>query len=96
MEGVLRVNPEQIDTLYTDGIELPYVEFRLTEPALKLVFDDEDYWYVRTLPLKGYGAVMARHIRELEAEGKKAVLARFWSRIYIYATGVTPIGADKK
>ncbi len=39
---------------------------------------------------------MGRHLRELEAEGKKAVLARFWSRIYIYATGVTPIGSGKK
>jgi hypothetical protein len=51
---------------------------------------------VRTLPLKGYGAVMARYIRELEGDGKKPILARFWDRIYIYATGVTPIGAGKK
>jgi hypothetical protein len=96
MEGVLEVNPEQIDTLHTDGMTLPYVEFSQVEPALKLVHGGEDYWYVRTLPLKGYGAVMARHIRELEAEGKKPVLARFWSRIYIYATGVTPIGTGRK
>ncbi len=96
MEGVLEVNAEQIDTLYTDGMTLPYVEFSQVEPALKLVYGGEDYWYVRTLPLKGYGAVMARHIRDLEAEGKKPVLARFWSRIYIYATGVTPIGTGKK
>jgi len=38
---------------------------------------------------------MARHVRALEAEGKKAVLARFFDRIYVYATGVTPIGAKK-
>ncbi len=96
MDGVLEVDPEQIDTLYTDGMTLPYVEFSQVEPALKLVYGGEDYWYVRTLPLKGYGAVMARHIRDLEAEGKNPVLARFWSRIYIYATGVTPIGTGKK
>jgi hypothetical protein len=60
------------------------------------VHGGEEYWYVRTLPLKGYGAVMARHIRELEGDGKKPILARFWDRIYIYATGVTPIGAGKK
>lgn len=96
MEGVLEVNPERIETLYTDGMELPYVEFGQVEPALKLVYNGEAYWYVRTLPLKGYGAVMARHIRALAADGKKPVLARFWDRIYIYATGVTPIGAGKK
>ncbi len=96
MEGVIEVNPEHVDTLYASGVELPYVQFGQVEPALKLVYGGEDYWYVRTLPLKGYGAVMARHIRRLEAEGKKPILARFWDRIYIYATGVTPIGTGKK
>ncbi len=96
MEGVLEVNPDLIGTLYTQGMELPYVEFGEAEPAIKLVYGSEDYWYVRTLPLKGYGAVMARHIRELETDGKKPFLARFRDRIYIYATGVTPIGTSKK
>ncbi len=96
MEGVLEVNPERIETLYANGLELPYIEFGPEEPALKLVHGGEDYWFVRTLPIKGYGAVMARHVRELEAEGHKPILARFWDRIYIYATGVTPIGTGKK
>ena len=96
MDGVIEVNPGHVETLYTSGMELPYVEFGQAEPALKLVHGGEDYWYVRTLPLKGYGAVMARHIRELEGDGKKPILARFRDRIYIYATGVTPIGAGKK
>jgi hypothetical protein len=96
MDGVIEVNPGRVETLYTSGMELPYVEFGQVEPALKLVHGGEDYWYVRTLPLKGYGAVMAGHIRELEGDGKKPILARFWDRIYIYATGVTPIGAGKK
>jgi hypothetical protein len=39
---------------------------------------------------------MAGHIRGLEVDGKKPILARFWDRIYIYATGVTPIGTGKK
>ena len=96
MEGVLEVNPERIDTLYASGVELPYVQFGEVEPALKLVYGSEDYWYVRTLPLKGYSAVIDRHIRELETDGKKPILARFRDRIYIYATDVTPIGAAKK
>ncbi len=96
MDGVIEVNPGRVDTLYTSDMELPYVEFGPAEPALKLVYGGEEYWYVRTLPLKGYGAVMASHIRELEGDGKKPILARFWDRIYIYATGVTPIGTGKK
>jgi len=96
MEGVLEVNLDHIETLYAGGFELPYVQFGEAEPALKLVYGGEDYWYVRTLPLRGYGAVMARHIRALETNGNKPLLARFWDRIYIYATGVTPIGTGKK
>jgi hypothetical protein len=96
MEGVLEVNPEHIETLHASGMELPYVQFGGVDPALKLVYGGEDYWYVRTLPLKGYGAVMARHISELRTDGKKPILARFRNRIYIYATGVTPIGTGKK
>ena len=95
MEGVIELNTERLEVLYAAGLELPYVEFGSAEPALKLVYGGEDYWYVRTLPIKGYGAVMARHVRALEADGKKAVLARFFDRIYVYATGVTPIGAKK-
>jgi len=95
MQGVHEVHPDSLQTLVTEGIELPYVEYGDMEPAVKLVFEGEDYWYARTLPLKGYGAVMARYIRELQAEGHKPLLARFQVRIYIYATGVTPIGAGK-
>jgi hypothetical protein len=96
MEGELEVSPDRIGTLYASSTELPYVEFGQVDPALKLVYEGEDYWYVRTLPLKGYGAVMARHISGLRIDGKKPILARFRNRIYMYATGVTPIGTGKK
>jgi hypothetical protein len=96
MEGVIEVNPARVGTLHADSVEVPYVEFGQIEPAVKLVYEGEDYWYVRTLPIRGYGAVMARHIRELQGDGNKPLLARFRDRIYIYATGVTPIGASKK
>jgi hypothetical protein len=95
MEGVMKVRPDHLETLYTDGLELPYIEYGDIEPAVKLLYEDEEYWYCKTLPVKGYGAVLARYIRGLEAQGHKPLLARFFTRIYIYATGVTPIGAGK-
>jgi hypothetical protein len=95
MEGVHEVHEDRLEVLATNGLELDYIEFGQAEPALKLVRGSEEYWYYRTLPLKGYGAVLARYIRELEAEGHKPLLARFFNRIYIYATGITPIGAGK-
>ncbi len=95
MQGVIEVRPDSVESLFTQGKELPYVEFGQHEPGVKLVYQGSDYWYHRTLPLKGYGAVLGRYITNLEAEGHKAILARFGTRIYIYATGVTPIGAGK-
>jgi hypothetical protein len=95
MEGVIEVHEERMETLATGGLELPYIEYGNSEPGIKLTWNGEDYWYFKTLPLKGYGAVLPRLIRALEAEGHKPLLARFYNRIYIYATGVTPIGAGK-
>ena len=42
MQGVHEVQPETIGTLYTDGMELPYVEYGQMEPALKLLYDGEE------------------------------------------------------
>lgn len=95
MEGVLEVRAESLETLATDGLELPYVEYGQVQPAIKLTFEGEGYWYFKTLPLKGYGAVLTRYIKELQAGGSKPLLARFFNRIYIYATNITPIGAGK-
>ena len=95
MQGVIEVRPESIETLYTHGMELPYVEYGNMEPGIKLLYDGEEYWYYRTLPLKGYGAVLYGYVRELEKENHKSLFVRFGTRIYIYATGVTPIGAGK-
>jgi hypothetical protein len=95
VEGILEVRPDHIETLSTHGLELPYVEFGQVQPAIKLLHDGNEYWYYKTLPLKGYGAVLDRYIRELQSEGHQPLLARFFNRIYIYATGITPIGSGK-
>lgn len=95
MPRTIRVRPEQIGALYVDGRELPYVEFGPVEPGVGLVYQGEDYWLYRTVPLRGYGPLLPRYLRELEAAGKRFLLARFGMRIYIYATGVRPPGAGR-
>jgi hypothetical protein len=95
MQGVIEVRPENIETLSSGGLDLSYIEYGQVQPAIKLLYAGEEYWYFKTLPLKGYGAVLARYIRDLQAQGHKPILARFFNRIYIYATGITPIGAGK-
>ena len=97
MHGVAEIDPAQLETLHNEGLQIPYVELGQVEPAIKLVMEEREYWYYRTLPLKGYSAALGRYLRQLreEDEDRRVILARFWSRIYIYATGVTPIGAGK-
>ncbi|HKZ51246.1 MAG TPA: hypothetical protein VJ256_05750 [Dehalococcoidia bacterium] len=106
MEGVLEVAPSQLESVHNQGLDLPYVQFDRVQPAVKLVYEGEEYWYYRTLPLRGYGAVLARYARQLMGEGKKVLVARFlsgrnfptsqhWDRLYLYAPGVKPIGAGK-
>ena len=95
MHGVIEVHPGIMETLHANGLDLPYLNYGQHEPAIKLVHEGEDYWYFRTLPVRGYGAVMGRYARELLGGGKKVLLARFRDRIYIFSTGVTPIGAGK-
>lgn len=95
MEGVLEVRPDHVETLSSGGLDLPYVEFGQVQSAIKLLYEGQEYWYYKTLPLKGYGAVLDRYIRDLQADGHQPLLARFLNRIYIYATGITPIGSGK-
>ncbi len=106
MEGIIEISDDRLESVHNQGLELPYVEFDRVEPAIKLVYNGEEYWYCRTLPLRGYGAVLARYARQLMDEDKKVLLARFqsgknfatsrhWDRLYLYATGVKPIGAGK-
>lgn len=95
MQGVIEVRPDTVETLSHAGKDIPYVEYGSMQPGIKLVLDGEEYWYHKTLPLTGYGAVLGGYIRDLEAGDHKPLLARFQTRIYIYSTGVTPIGAGK-
>jgi len=103
---VIEVPPSRVESLAVNGRELPFVEFHEGGPAIKLVYEGEEYAYFKSLPLKGYGPALRRLLQELEAEGKKVLLAYFppqrnfpssyhWERIYVYATGVKPIGMGK-
>ena len=95
MASVIDVKPERMNSLNISGFQLPYVEFETLEPALKLSYRGEEFAYWRTVPLKGYSAVLSRLVQELTGEGKWPLLARFGARIYVYATGVISIGSGK-
>jgi len=106
MAKVLEVSPARVEALAVDGRELPYVEFHHPEPAIKLVYQGEEYALYKTLPARGYAPLLRRLLQELEADGRKVLVAYFpprrnfptsyhWERLYVYATGVRPIGMGK-
>ena len=77
-------------------MELPYIEYAQTEPGIKLVHERRGLLVLPHAPPEGLRRGARRSTSPmLEAEGHKPLLARFGTRIYIYATGVTPIGAGK-
>ena len=97
MNGIAEINPSNLESVHTKNLQLPYVDMGQVEPAIKLVMNDTDYWYFQTLPLRGYSAILDHCISQVreDDEDRKILLARFWNRIYIYATGIKPIGAGK-
>ena len=97
MDKLKSVNPNKLDAVHVDGVDFPYINMGQVEPAIKLVLEGSDYWYARSLPTKGYSAVLKKHIQEIqtEDENRKILLARFWNRIYIYSTDIKPIGSGK-
>ncbi len=106
MVSELTVPDDRIEVLEVDGRELPYVEFHRRQPAVKLVLDGEEYFFYKTFPLRGYAPALLKAVQQLEAEGKKVLVAYFppgrnfptshhWDRLYLYATGIRPIGMGK-
>jgi len=84
MVDVAEVDPDLLEMLFVDGVEMPFMEFGPVEPMLRLRLDGEEYAFSRTYPRKGFGAVLGRDARQLLDEGKKLLIARFGDRHYLF------------
>ena len=84
MVDVLELDPRLLETLFVDGLEMPFMDFGPTEPTLRLRLDGEEYAFRRSYPRKGFGAVLGKDARELLDEGKKLLIARFGDRHYLF------------
>jgi hypothetical protein len=78
------LDPALLETLFVDGVELPFMDFGPVEPTLRLRLEGEEYAFSRTYPRKGFGAVLGKDARELLNEGKKLLIARFGDRHYLF------------
>jgi hypothetical protein len=78
------LEPDLLETLYVDGVELPFMDFGPMEPTLRLRLDGEEYSFSRSYPRRGFGALLGKDARPLLNEGKKLLVARFGDRHYLF------------
>ncbi|MDP2949843.1 MAG: hypothetical protein Q8P22_09940 [Chloroflexota bacterium] len=78
------LDPALLETLYVDGVEMPFVEFGPVEPVLRLRLEGEEYDFQRSYPRKGFSAILGKDARELLKDGRKLLVARFGERLYLF------------
>ena len=78
------LNPALLETLFVDGVEIPFMDFGPVEPTLRLRLEGEEYAFRRSYPRRGFGAVLGKDARPLLSEGKKLLVARFGDRHYLF------------
>jgi len=78
------LDPALLETLFVDGLEMPFMDFGPVEPTLRLRLEDEEYAFRQSYPRKGFGAVLGKDARQLLNDGKKLLVARFGDRHYLY------------
>lgn len=81
----LEVHPSRVGTLELDGAAVPYVDLE-DEAAVhtRLRVDGTLYVYQRSFPTKGGSAVMPAAIAELQAKGKRVLVAERSERYVVY------------
>jgi len=78
------LDPGLLETLFVDGLEMPFMDFGPTEPTLRLRLEGEEYTFSRSYPRRGFGGVLGKDARPLLNEGKKLLVARFGDRHYLF------------
>ena len=73
-----------LETLFVDGVEIPFMDFGPVEAVLRLRLEGEEYAFRRSYPRRGFGAVLGNDARALLDEGKKLLIARFGDRHYLF------------
>jgi hypothetical protein len=73
-----------LETLFVDGVEIPFMDFGPVEPLLRLRLQGEEYAFKRSYPRKGFGAVLGKDADDLLDKGKQFFIARFGDRHYLF------------
>jgi len=84
MVDVAEVDPDLLETLFVDGVEIPFMDFGPVEPTLRLRLEGGEYAFRRSYPRRGFGAVLGKDANDLLDEGKNFFVARFGDRHYLF------------
>lgn len=81
----LEIDRSLIGALELEGSEAPYVNLE-DQPFIhtQLRVGETEYTYDRSFPIKGHSAVLPAVIGELQAEGRRLLVAERNDRYYIY------------
>ena len=81
----LEVDPSLMGTLELTGFEVPYVDLE-DEPFVhtRLRVGGTEYAYDRSFPITGHSAVMPGAIAELQAQGRRVLVAERNERYLVY------------
>ena len=78
------LEPDLMEILYVDGVEIPFMDFGPVEPVLRLRLEGEEYAFRRSYPRRGFGAALGKDANDLLDEGKMFFVARFGDRHYLF------------
>ena len=81
----LRIDPALIGELELDALQVPYVHLG-DEPFVhsRLLVGETAYTYDRSYPVTGHSAVMPGAIAQVQAEGRRVLVAERNERFYVY------------
>jgi len=84
-DAALEVDPSLIGTLELEGFQVPYLNLEDT-PLVRthLRMGGTEYVYDRSYPIKGHSAVMPSDLTQLQAEGRRVLVAERGERYYVY------------
>jgi hypothetical protein len=79
------VRKDALDVLYVEDLELPLIEITHIEPPPRsLSLAGKEYVFERSVPVKGFSAIMPKVAREIMAQGKELLIGRWGERYYVY------------
>ena len=81
----LQIDPTLIGELELDALKIPYVNLE-DEPYVhtRLLVGETEYTYDCSFPVKGHSAVMPAAIAEVQADGRRPLVAERGERYYVY------------